>query len=89
MKTSITDLRAHLFATLEALQDKEAPMELDRAKVIAEVCQTVINSAKVEVDYLKATGQPKDSGFLTPAPALPAPTLALRRVAAAAHGGEG
>lgn len=56
MKNKIEDLRNHLFATLEALQDEEKPMDLDRAKVIAEVAQTVINSAKVEVDFAKVTG---------------------------------
>lgn len=55
MKNHITDLRNHLFATLEALQDKENPMEIGRAKVISDVAQTIINSAKVEVDFLKVT----------------------------------
>ena len=30
MKNKIDDLRNHLFATLEALQDKENPMDIDR-----------------------------------------------------------
>lgn len=65
MKNKIEDLRDHLFATLEALQDKEEPMDLDRAKAISDVAQTVINSAKVEVDFLRVTGEIKDSGFLS------------------------
>lgn len=52
MKNKIDDLRNHLFATLEALQDKDEPMELERAKTIAEVAQTIINSAKVEVQFM-------------------------------------
>ena len=52
----IDDLRKHLFETLEALKDKKAPMEIDRAKAISDIAQTIINSAKVEVDYAKATG---------------------------------
>lgn len=64
MKNRIQDLRDHLFATLEALQDKEAPMDLARAKTIAEVAQTLINSAKVEVQFLEATGELTDTGFL-------------------------
>ena len=71
MKNSITDLRNHLFATLEALQDKEDPMELERAKTIAEVAQTIINSSKVEVQFLQVTGQTEDSGFLTPKAPVP------------------
>lgn len=64
MKNKIQDLRNHLFATLEALQDEEKPMELDRAKAVSDVAQTIINSAKVEVDYLKATGEISGTGFL-------------------------
>ncbi len=56
MKNHVTDLRDHLFATIEALLDKDKPMEIDRAKAIAEVAQTAINSAKVEVDYLRVAG---------------------------------
>ena len=52
MKNKIDDLRNHLFATLEALQDTDKPMELDRARTIAEVAQTIINSAKVEVAFM-------------------------------------
>lgn len=57
MKNKIDDLRNHLFATIESLLDEDDPMELDRAKAVADVAQTIINSAKVEVDYLKATGR--------------------------------
>lgn len=63
MQNKIDDLRNHLFATLEALRDEEKPMDLERAKVIATVAQTVINSAKVECDYLEITGS-KGSGFI-------------------------
>jgi hypothetical protein len=56
MKNKIEDLRNHLFATLEALSDEEKPMDLERAKAIADVAQVIINSAKVEVEFLKSTG---------------------------------
>jgi hypothetical protein len=55
-KNRMTDLRNHLFETLEALKDPEKPMDIARAKAISDVAQTVINSAKVEVDFLKASG---------------------------------
>ena len=45
-KNTMRDLRDHLFETLEALKDAEAPMALDRAKAIAEVSQVIINTAK-------------------------------------------
>ena len=52
-RNKIEDLRDHLFATLESLRDADSPMELDRAKAISEVAQTIINSAKVEIDHLR------------------------------------
>jgi hypothetical protein len=64
MRNKIEDLRNHLFAALEGLADEEKPMDLDRAKTIAEVAQVVINSAKVEVDYIKTTGQTHATDFL-------------------------
>ncbi|MFW6284151.1 MAG: hypothetical protein ACOC1H_02040 [Desulfosalsimonas sp.] len=71
MKNKIEDLRNHLFATIEALQDEEKPMDLDRAKTISEVAQTIINSAKVEVDFLKNTGAISGSGFIPYEPRKP------------------
>lgn len=64
MKNKIDDLRNHLFATLEALQDKDAPMDIERAKAVSEVAQVIINSAKVEVDFLKTTGNMKATDFI-------------------------
>jgi hypothetical protein len=65
MKNKIEDLRNHLFATLEALQDDEAPMEIDRAKAIAEVAQVIVNSAKIEVDFIRATDGSIGTGFIS------------------------
>lgn len=56
--------------TLRALRDPTNPMALDRAKVVAEVATVLVNTAKVEVDYLKATQQRRGQFF----EALPAPT---------------
>ena len=72
MKNKIEDLRNHLFATLEALQDEEKPMELERAKTIAAVAQVVINSAKVEVDFIEATGGNRGTGFIPDERLVPA-----------------
>lgn len=63
MKNKIADLRDHLFATLEALQDKEDPMDLDRARAVAEVASVMVESAKAEVLFLKATDNVQGSGF--------------------------
>ena len=63
-KNKINDLRDHLFETLEALKDPDNPMDLERAKAISVVAQTIINTAKVEVDLIKAvSGNTPGSGF--------------------------
>ena len=64
MKTQIEDLRNHLFATLEALQDPERPMDLDRARAVADVAKVLVDSARVEVEMVKATGSTHGTGFL-------------------------
>ena len=56
MRNKIEDLRNHLFATIENLMDEEKPLDLDRAKAIADVAQVIINSAKVEVDFINKVG---------------------------------
>lgn len=71
MKNKIQDLRNHLFATIEGLLDPDSPMDLERAKTVADVAQVIVNSAKVEVDMVKAiadvgsaVGKPVGSGFI-------------------------
>lgn len=64
---NIDALRDHLFATLAALRDPEKPMDIDRAKAVSDVAQTIINSAKVEVDFMRQTGQTASPRFLLPA----------------------
>jgi hypothetical protein len=73
MKNKIEDLRNHLFATLEALQDEDKPMDIERAKAISGVAQVIVNSAMVEVKFLEATGKNKGTGFIDAdaRPALP------------------
>jgi hypothetical protein len=53
VKNRMADVRDHLVATLEALQDKDAPMDVARAKAVSDVAQTFINAVKVEVDARK------------------------------------
>jgi len=55
-KNKMDDLRNHLFETIESLKDPDKPMEIERAQAISTVAQTIINSAKVEVDLVKAVG---------------------------------
>jgi hypothetical protein len=61
MSNSIDDLRTHLFDALRGL--KNGTVDVEKAKAMSDVSQTIINSAKVEVEYIKASGA-KGSGFL-------------------------
>lgn len=72
MKTKITHLREHLFETLEALKDKDNPMDIDRAKAVVEVAKAITETAKVEVDFMRVTGAARASDFI-PQDALEAP----------------
>lgn len=75
MKNKIEDLRNHLFETLDALKDKENPMEIERAKAVAEVAGVIVDTAKVEVEVMKISGA-TGSGFVSlPAPADTPPAL--------------
>ena len=65
----ITDLRTHLMATLASLRDRTNPMEPDRARAVAQVATVLVDTARVEVEYIKATGSERTSQFLTPLPA--------------------
>lgn len=64
MKNKIEDLRNHLFATIEGLLDEEKPMDIERAKAVAEVGKVIVESAKTEVMFLKATGKDSGTGFI-------------------------
>ena len=57
MSTHISDLREHLMQTLESLRNRSNPREPDRARAIATVAGVLVDTARVEVDYIRATGQ--------------------------------
>jgi len=63
VKNKIEDLRNHLFETIEDLRDKERPMDIERAKAIAGVAQVIVNSAKVENEFIDLTNSP-GTGFI-------------------------
>ena len=77
-RNKISDLRNHLFETIELLMDKDKPLDVDRAKAIAQVAGKIIESAKVEVKYAEVTGQQYVSEFFPdlerPKPELPEKT---------------
>jgi len=63
MDNTISTLRNELFDTLQGVKNNSIP--LDKAKVICEISQGIINSAKVEVDFVKAIKSTQGSGFIT------------------------
>jgi hypothetical protein len=61
-RNKISDLRDHLFAALERIDNDdlnadEIRSEVSKAKAIAQIGSVLINSAKIELDYIKATGK--------------------------------
>lgn len=64
MKNKIEDLRNHLFEMLETIKDPDAKVDLERYKLGNELAQTIINSAKAEVDFLKTIGGSQGTDFI-------------------------
>lgn len=62
MKNKVEDLRNHLFETIEALKDEDKPMDLDRARMIAQVGNVIVESAKAETKFIETVGA-RASGF--------------------------
>ncbi|MDR6767695.1 hypothetical protein J2W88_002976 [Acidovorax delafieldii] len=67
--SAVDTVRDLLVQTLVDLRDKSNPMDLTRAKTIAEVSTAFVNLAKVQVDYVRVTQQQRGTIF----EALPAP----------------
>lgn len=67
MKNKIQDLRDYLFEQMDRLSDPDLNLEneLQRAKALAEVAKVIVDSAKVEVDFLKMVGnEGSGTGFI-------------------------
>lgn len=75
-RNKIEDLRDHLFATIEGL--REGDMEIDRAKAISEVAGKLIDTGKLEVQFLDTVGGIKGTDFIPDKPrSLPRERLKL------------
>lgn len=59
MKNKIEDLRNHMFLALEKISEAETPedikTEIEKSKAIAELGKVIVETAKAEVDFVKAT----------------------------------
>lgn len=53
----ISELRTELLSTLRDLRNRTTPMEPDRARAVAQVASVMVDTARVEVEYLKVTKQ--------------------------------
>ncbi len=63
----IDQVRQSLLETLADLRNRDNPMDIERAKAVATVASVLVDSAKVENEYLKITGQDR-SAFLEQSP---------------------
>jgi hypothetical protein len=63
----IEQVRQALLDTLTDLRNREQPMDIDRAKAVATVAAVLVDTARVENDYLKITGQDSSRFLETPA----------------------
>ena len=59
----INQVRQALLETLADLRNRETPMDIERAKAVAQVAGVLVDTAKVENEYLKITGN-ENSNFL-------------------------
>jgi len=57
----IDSVRKSLLDTLADLRNRENPMDIERAKAVAQVASVLVDTAKVENEYLKITGQDRSS----------------------------
>lgn len=86
MSKNLTDLRTALFDALQAVKD--GSLDLDKARVINELGKTLVDTAKVEVDFLRVSDG-DSSEFLqvgqerittaAPSPAWPAGIVGVTR----------
>lgn len=83
---TIDDLRAELFATLKQLRDKDHPMDVARARAVVDVASVIVDTAKVEVAMIEATGN-GGTGFIPDREETPELPQAPQRPALRAAGG--
>lgn len=62
----ITQVRQSLLDTLADLRNREKPMDIDRAKAVATVASVLVDTARVENEYLKLSGQDRSNFLETP-----------------------
>ncbi|MBX3266380.1 MAG: hypothetical protein KF831_06700 [Acidobacteria bacterium] len=66
-KNKIEDLRNLLFETIEKLVDGDETMNADQANAVANIAKTIIDSARVEIQFMNIVGG-TGSGFIPTEP---------------------
>ena len=61
-KNKLSDLRDHIFSALERIDDdqlspEQLENEIKKANAVANLSSMIIQSAKIEVDFIKVTGR--------------------------------
>lgn len=64
MENDITALRETLFDTLRRLKSQDNPIEVDKARAINETAQTIVNTVKAEIEFMKVTGATQGTSFI-------------------------
>lgn len=77
---TMDDLRAMLFDTIADLRAGKTDAAI--AKTVAELSQSIINTAKAEADFARATGQAVSSGLIKQAEPARTPTATGQKVVA-------
>ena len=86
MSKTIQDLREHLFDAIKGVRD--GSVSIEQAKTISDLSQVIVNTAKVEVDFVRATERSTSPFLLAgdddvaskpPQKALPSGIVGIRR----------
>jgi hypothetical protein len=75
---NIDTLRDTLFDTMQKLKD--GTLDVEKAKTIGDLSQVIINSAKVEVDFVRANGGGKSDFFSNPIKQISATSTGTKTV---------
>ena len=75
MKNKLSDLRDHLFVALENLVEADGDkldMAVRKADAVSNVAKVIVDTARVEIDYIRHVGgQVESSVFIESKSALP------------------
>lgn len=70
-QNNISEVRKMLLDQMAALRSASNPellrQEIERGQALGQIAQVITNTAKVEVDYIKATGQDRNAFLDAPA----------------------